>query len=91
VEPGTVPDGSLSFLGAIATAGEQIGRVRVTQGTTALGPNDNPQALVDIVALDDFLYAEPVARVDEPSMLALLGAAWITLLAAGAARRRKAR
>jgi len=65
--------------------------VRVMQGTTAPGPDDAPQALVDIVALDDFLYAEPVAQVDEPSLLALLGAAWIALLAGRAARRRTAR
>jgi hypothetical protein len=91
VAPGTVPDGSLSFLGAIADAGERIARVRVMQGTTAPGPDDAPQALVDIVALDDFLYAEPVAQVDEPSLLALLGAAWIALLAGRAARRRTAR
>ena len=35
---GTVPVGSLSFLGVTATAGEEFSRVRIITGTTALGP-----------------------------------------------------
>jgi hypothetical protein len=53
--------------------------VRVTSGTTALGPNDDPGAGVDIVALDDFLYAEPQAFVSEPPILELLGVAFFAL------------
>jgi hypothetical protein len=72
----TVPQGtgpaSLSFLGAIATAGEQISRVQITTGTTALGPNDNPTEGVNVVVMDDFIYAEPQA-VPEPGSLMLLG------------------
>ena len=86
---GTVADGSLSFLGASATAGERIFRVRITSGTTALGPNDNPTGGVDVVAMDDFIYAEPVA-VPEPSILLLLGVGligWVTSVAR--ARRRQ--
>ena len=79
VLPGTVPDGSLSFLGAIATGGERIARVRLMQGTTALGPADNPSLGVDIVAFDDYLYAEPVA-VPEPSVLALLAAGLLAIV-----------
>lgn len=56
-EPGTEPDGSLSFLGAVANAGETIARVRITTGTTALGPSDDTS--VDVVAMDDFIYSEP--------------------------------
>jgi hypothetical protein len=67
---GTVANGSLSFLGAIANSGERIARVRITTGTGALGPNDNPSAGVDMVVMDDFFYAEPLA-VPEPSSLVL--------------------
>jgi hypothetical protein len=68
VEPGTVDDGSLSFLGVFFDAGERIARVQITTGNTALGPNDGGD--VDVVAMDDFLYGEPLP---EPSTLALLG------------------
>ena len=40
VAPGTVSSASLSFLGAVATAGEQIARVRITTGNSTLGPVD---------------------------------------------------
>ena len=69
---GPTPDGSLSFLGVVFDAGERIARVRIVTGTTALGPNDNPAQGVDVVAMDDFLYAEP-SVVPEPAMLALFG------------------
>ncbi len=65
-------NGGLSFLGVQFDAGERIGRVRITQGNAAFGPNDSPAT--DVVAADDFLYAEPAA-VPEP-------AAW-TMMAAG--------
>jgi hypothetical protein len=62
----------LSFLGGVANAGEEISRVRITAGLntiTANGilgtPND------DVVVMDDFLYAEPIA-VPEPSSLLLI-------------------
>jgi len=71
VTPGTVPDGSLSFLGVLFNAGEDISRVRITTGNAALGPTDGGS--VDVVVMDDFLYAEPQQFVPEPSTLALLG------------------
>ena len=57
VTPGTVSNASLSFLGLVGDPNEQIARVRITSGNT-------PSALtfasgVDIVAMDDFIYAEP--------------------------------
>jgi hypothetical protein len=86
--PGLVANGSLSFVGALANAGEQIGRVRITTGTTALGPTDNPAGGVDVVVMDDFLYSEPVA-VPEPAGLILLS---LGMVGTGLiARRRKAR
>lgn len=67
----------LSFLGAVSTGGA-ISRVRITSGTNTIVSNGvlgNPND--DVVAMDDFLYAEPgrVNRVPEPSslMLAMAG------------------
>jgi hypothetical protein len=79
VTPGTVSDASLSFLGVVFDAGEQITAIRITTGTEALGPNDNPSAGVDVVAMDDFLYSEP-QRVPEPPTLGLLALAVLGLL-----------
>jgi len=76
----------LSFLGA-TVSGATISRVRITSGANTIVANGvlgNPTT--DIVVMDDFLYAEPVARsVPEPAsvVLALLG-----LLIAFSVRRR---
>src|SRR5713226_4107834 len=70
VAPGTVANGSLSFLGVAFNAGERIRRVRLTTGNSALGPNDG--AGIDVVVFDDFLFAEPRA-IPEASALLLLG------------------
>jgi PEP-CTERM motif len=84
VQPGTVPDGSLSFLGVLFEPGdERIARVRITTGNVALGFDDGSG--IDVVAMDDFLYSEPVA-VPEPSTLAFLG---LGLAVLAFARRRK--
>ena len=74
VPVGGTADGSLSFLG-VTFSTEQIARVRIVTGTTALGPSDGPG--VDVVVLDDFLYAEPRAAIPEPSTLLLLGAVFL--------------
>jgi hypothetical protein len=70
VAPGTVSIASLSFLGLVGDPNEQIARVRITSGNT-------PSALtfasgVDIVAMDDFIYAEP-KTVPETGGIALIG------------------
>lgn len=60
----------LSFAGVLFNAGERVARVRITAGNSALGPNDGNGT--DVVALDDFIYAEP-QPVPEPASLLLFG------------------
>lgn len=60
----------LSFLGAIADDGETISRVQITSGRNTIvsdGVLGNPTD--DVVAMDDFIFAEPVKTqpVPEPS------------------------
>jgi hypothetical protein len=77
----TAPNGGLSFFGAIANAGERIGRVRITTGNAALGPNDQNGNPTDVVVMDDWLYDEPEA-IPEPATAALAALALAcTLLA----------
>jgi hypothetical protein len=89
VLPGTVASGSLSFLGAVGNAGERIARVRITTGNSALaaalGGNDSNGNPTDVVAMDDFLYSEPLA-VPEPTSLTL---AAIAIFGALVAKRRR--
>ncbi len=82
----------LSFIGAVADAGERISRVRLTSGANTIATNGvlgNPND--DVVVMDDFLYAEPKApnAVPEPATLtlAMLGLAGMF----GATRRRRSR
>jgi hypothetical protein len=72
----TVAVGGLSFFGVVGNAGERIGRVRITTGSVALGPNDLPGEGADVVVMDDFIYAEPKG-VPEPAsaMLAIVSLA----------------
>ena len=50
----------LSFVGVLFNAGEQVGRVRITSGNAALGPTETA---IDLVVMDDFIYAEPQGAV----------------------------
>ena len=52
---------NLSFFGVLFDAGERIGRVRITSGNAALGPNET--AVADMVVMDDFIYGEPQGAV----------------------------
>ncbi len=71
----------LSFLGATVSGGA-IARVRITSGLNTIVANGvvgNP--IDDLVVMDDFLYAEPLAAVPEPSSVALAGIGLISVLA----------
>ena len=71
--PAAAGDATLSFLGVRFSTGEQIGRVRITSGSGAL---TSPIAdLGDAVAMDDFIYAEPlaIAAIPEPANVVMLG------------------
>jgi hypothetical protein len=57
--PYAVGDGALSFLGVSFPRGEVVGRVRIVSGTAAFGPDET--TAVDVVAMDDFIYGEPVS------------------------------
>ena len=90
VLPGTVPDASLSFLGVTFDAGEKFAFIRITTGTDPLAPgvNDDPAAGIDLVVMDDFLFAEPVAAVPEPASGALVGGTALVLMGIRRWRRR---
>jgi hypothetical protein len=57
--PASPGDGNQSFFGVVFPDA-RIARVRITSGDVALGPDDT--AKQDVVAMDDFIYGEPVQR-----------------------------
>jgi len=72
----------LTFLGGVANAGERIGRVRIVSGVNTIVSNGVPgNPNDDVVVMDDFLFAEPVAvSVPEPSSLALFALGLVAAL-----------
>src|SRR5687768_1531889 len=91
VPVGTVGSESLSFLGVSFTEGPIISHALITSGNTALGAGINdgsplgPDDVVDVVAMDDFIYAAPVPEPETYAML-LAGLGLIGAIS----RRRKA-
>lgn len=68
---------TFSFLGVVFDS-PIVNRVRIVAGNFALGPNDG--GIVDAVAMDDFIYAEPATPVAEPASLLLFGTGALGLL-----------
>ena len=60
----------LSFLG-VDFGSNIVSRVRITNGNTALGPNET--GAVDLVVMDDFLYGEPKGIPEASTLMLLLG------------------
>ena len=80
---------TFSFLG-VQFAAPVIGSVRITSGNAALAAGVTDGTTTDVVAMDDFLYSEPIsASAPEPGAFAL---ALSALLPVGgfALRRRRA-
>jgi hypothetical protein len=77
----------LSFIGVLFDSAV-VSRVRITNGNSALGPNDGGG--IDVVVMDDFFYSEPqTAPVPEPATMLLFGTG-LAGVAAGVRKRRKA-
>ena len=57
--PAATGDETQSFLGVSFDRGEVVARVRIVSGNAALGPPASSP--LDFVAMDDFIYGEPVA------------------------------
>ena len=76
--PTSAGNEGLSFVGVRFTS-EQIGRVRITSGNVALGGGAG-----DAVAMDDFIYAEPIPEPQTQALM-LSGLGVLALLA----RRRR--
>jgi hypothetical protein len=86
--PAAPGNGELSFLGILLDPSEGVAtQLRIITGTAALGVADDPAAGRDVVAMDDFLFAEPVGT-PLPGTLALVGAA-LFALGAGAVTQAK--
>jgi len=57
--PAAAGNETQSFLGVFFNRGEIVGRVHIVSGNGALGPDET--GTLDLVAMDDFIYGEPVS------------------------------
>ena len=84
--PAITGDETFSFLG-VDFGSAVVSRVRITTGTEALAAGNVDQDLNrDVVAMDDFIYGEPIRAIPEPETYALM---LVGLAALAAARRRR--
>jgi len=54
----------LSFVGVIFPLPDRVTRVRITSGNAGLSGTNNDGGPIDVVAMDDFIYGEPVVVFD---------------------------
>ena len=66
--PSATGNETFSFLGVEFNAGEHVSRVRITSGNQLLVAGNTAN---DLVVMDDFIFAEPLA-VPEPTVLMLI-------------------
>ena len=71
VPKGLVDDKSFSFLGAVGSADDRIFRVRITSGNAAIASSFPGE--VDLVAMDDFIFAEPQVLPESGVGIGLMG------------------
>ena len=64
-----VADNGLSFVGVFFADGERVARVRITHGNLALGAGNVDTATQDVVALDDFMYGEPLPLASNATLI----------------------
>jgi hypothetical protein len=91
-----VNDGGLSFVGLVLDPGVLAARVRLISGNTPLGAGIVDGATlrgstVDLVAMDDFIYSEPLAFTPVPEVGTVAGASALGgAVLLGALRKRQA-
>jgi hypothetical protein len=78
----------LSFLGVSFNAGERVTAVRIIAGNVPMDAGVIDGAGIDVVAMDDFMYSEPLAIVPEPGtfLLIILGIGKLAALRSRATR-----
>ncbi len=73
----TSPAGGLSFLGLTDPLG--YSRIVIQSGNSPLGPNQSLNG-TDVVAMDDFIYGEPLASTPEPASVLLTAVGGVLLV-----------
>jgi len=61
VAPAAPGTGLMSFAGVVSTGPERIAWVEISSGNLPLGPGNLDGVESDVVAMDDFIYGEPIS------------------------------